>query len=392
VGHVAGNARLLAGLAAAFAVCLVVTGSSSAASQGTFGALVEHWDGTAWTRVPVAGGDGLSAVVAVSATDVWAFGTSDIDKAVGVHWDGSAWHPVPMPVPQGTDEVELEGAAAGSSADVWVVGRWAGPTSGESYHSLIEHWDGSAWTVVRSPTPRRGLLFGVAVLSPANAWAVGDDYRQRTLILHWNGKKWKRVRSPNPSDPHARHFDSLAAVAAVSSHNVWAVGEYFHRGASGRHSFQTLVLHWNGKRWKRSPSPNPGGLGHENALDAVAADPSGHLWAAGWFRKGENGIPLVERRRSSGWLAVPAPSPPAVAPQLALASVAPLAADDVWTAGWYEDDALDFESRALVEHWDGQTWQVVPTPAPAPTDYEALFGIAAVSASDIWAVGAAGSS
>lgn len=400
----AGNARLLAGLAAASAVCLAITGSSSAASRSTSGPLIEHWDGSAWTRVPVVGGDGLSAVAAVSATDVWAFGTSGISRAVALHWDGSSWQQVPLPVPQGTDEVELESAAASSATNVWVVGSRAG-AGNAGYRTLIEHWNGTAWKVVPSPNPTRGSarLGGVAVLSPRDAWAVGwyevPNYSRRfpvrTLVLHWNGRKWQRVASPNPSNADVPggggRYNELEAVAAVSHRSVWAVGEYFRRGAEGRHSQVTLVLHWNGKRWTHSPSPNPGGLGHENALDAVAADTAGHLWAVGWYRNGGGvGLPLAERRHSAGWRAVPAPSPPTVAPQLALASVAPLAADDVWAAGWYEDDALDFESRALVEHWDGHTWHVAPIPTPGPTDYEALHGIAAVSATDIWAVGEAG--
>jgi hypothetical protein len=85
---VAGNARLLAGLVAAFAVCVVVPGASSAASAGTYGPLIEHWDGTAWTRVAAAGpADDLSAVAAVSAKDVWAFGTYNINSAVAENWD-----------------------------------------------------------------------------------------------------------------------------------------------------------------------------------------------------------------------------------------------------------------------------------------------------------------
>jgi hypothetical protein len=394
---VAGNSRLLGCVAAAFAVCLVVAGASSAASRGTYGPLIEHWDGTAWTRVPAAGpADDLSAIAAVAATDVWAFGTYDIKSAVAEHWDGSSWQQVSMPVPAGTDEVELESAAANSAADVWVVGTRAGSGTHDGYRPLIEHWNGTAWKVVPSPSPPRGpaQLLGVAALSPANAWAVGwykAPGALETLVLHWNGTKWRRVRSPNPSDPRSRSYDELAAVAALSARNVWAVGTYLHR-KNHRHSYVTLVLHWNGKHWKRSPSANPGGVGHANVLNAVAADPGGQLWAAGGYRNGSGSEqPLVERRRLRGWRGVPAQAAPVAAPELALESLAPLAANDVWAAGTYLDDTRDFAPVALVEHWDGHSWTIVPTPGPAdPTGFEALHGIAAVSASDVWAVGEAG--
>lgn len=393
----AGNARLLAGFVAAFAVCLVVPGASSAASAGTYGPLIEHWDGTAWTRVPAAGAaDDLSTVAAVSATDVWAFGTYNINSAVAEHWDGSSWQQVAMPVPQGTNEVELEGAAARSATDVWVVGTQTGSGTNHGYRTLIEHWDGTAWKVVPSPNPPHGpaQLGGVAVLSPANAWAVGwykGPHALETLILHWNGTKWKRVPSPNPSDPGIRPYDPLNAVAAVSAQNVWAVGTYLHRKGR-RRSYVTLVLHWNGKHWKRSPSANPGGVGYENELDAVAADPAGHLWATGGYRNGSGSErPLVERRRTRGWRDVPAQAAPVAAPQLELESLAPLAPNNVWAAGTYLDDARDFLPVALIEHWDGHAWTIVPTPAEgAPTGFDALHGVAAVSATDIWVVGETG--
>jgi hypothetical protein len=281
--------------------------------------------------------------------------------------------------------------AAGAANDVWVVGDWAGRT-GAIYRTLIEHWDGTAWHIVQSPNPTDNAgLFGVTALAPQNAWAVGSYagarpghrfWPQRTLILHWNGKTWQRVRSPNPPDKNlgtSSHHDGLAAVAAVSARNVWAVGNYFRRAANGRHSFQTLVLHWNGKRWKHVASPNPGKLGSPNRLYDVAAISATEVWAVGSYRR----RPLVERRIHA-WKAVPAPGPAAVVDDLQLTSVAPLSADDAWAAGEYWDDA-DLEAKTLVEHWDGTGWTIVPTPNPYPAD--GLYGIAAVSANDVWAVG-----
>jgi hypothetical protein len=61
-----------------------------------------------------------------------------------------------------------------------------------------------------------GTLSGVAATSASNAWAVGG-----ALILHWNGKTWKRVPSPSSAA-------GLSGVAATSATNAWAVG-----GSSG---------------------------------------------------------------------------------------------------------------------------------------------------------------
>jgi hypothetical protein len=40
------------------------------------------------------------------------------------------------------------------------------------------------------------------------------------LIEHWNGHSWKTVPVHDPTAP------DLAGVAAVSAHDVWAVGSY----------------------------------------------------------------------------------------------------------------------------------------------------------------------
>jgi hypothetical protein len=387
MGDVAGNARLLGCVAAALGLGAIAAGSTSAATTQSFGPLIEHWDGTAWTQAPLLFQGELSTVVAVSANDVWALGNADVDRPEALHWDGSAWQQVAIPAPQGAVEVELYRMAANAANDVWGVGDWVGTTG--DYRTLIEHWDGTAWHIVRSPNPTRynAILFGVTALSHGDAWAVGSYIdrlgAQGTLVLHWNGKAWKRVRSPNPSehDPvGSTHHDGLAAVAAVSARNVWAVGNYFRRAANGRHSYQTLVLHWNGKHWRQVASPNPGKLGHPNRLYDVAATSGAEMWAVGSYR---GSLPLVERRVHR-WKSVPAPGPAAVADELQLTSVAPLSADDVWAAGEYQDDA-DLEPKTLVEHWDGSAWTVASTPNPYPAD--SLFGIAAVSASDVWAVG-----
>src|ERR1700722_11540291 len=60
------------------------------------------------------------------------------------------------------------------------------------------------WVAVRPPDPGSQLndLFALDVLSAKNVWAVGDytgaDGTFKTLVEHWNGKAWSRVPSPDP--------------------------------------------------------------------------------------------------------------------------------------------------------------------------------------------------
>jgi hypothetical protein len=105
------------------------------------------------------------------------------------------------------------------------------------------------WVRVASPSPgpHFNQLLAVAALSPASAWAVGDAQVHRrtvTVVLRWNGSRWRVVASPSP----APQTDTLNDVALVAAGNVWAVGQRGQR---------TLVEHWNGSRWRVISSPSP---------------------------------------------------------------------------------------------------------------------------------------
>src|SRR5205085_2469989 len=61
---------------------------------------------------------------------------------------------------------------------------------------------------------------------------------------------WRTVSSPNPGTD-----DSLYAVSALSSSDVWAVGNNYDGGPV---LVRTLIMHWDGTQWSVVPSPNPG--------------------------------------------------------------------------------------------------------------------------------------
>jgi hypothetical protein len=73
--------------------------------------------------------------------------------------------------------------------------------------------------------------------------SAGDD----TLIEHWDGTAWNVVTSPSPG-----FFNELFSVHARSATDVWAVGETLANNAS---STQPPIERWNGSAWKVVPSP-----------------------------------------------------------------------------------------------------------------------------------------
>jgi hypothetical protein len=55
---------------------------------------------------------------------------------------------------------------------------------------------------------------------------------------------------------------------------------------------QTLAERWNGRSWKRVPSPDPGGSANVNVFSAVGASSSANIWAVGFYDTGSGGTGL----------------------------------------------------------------------------------------------------
>ncbi len=249
-----------------------------------------------------------------------------------------------------------------------------------------------AVAAMRSDVNLTSDLAGIAVASPCNAWAVGTNL-DKTLIEHWDGRAWKQVRSPNkPRRKGVTSEDSLSGVAASSFGNAWAVGS---TNAFSAHAFlfdHTLTEHWNGARWSRVPSPDPGSGQNENVLEAVAATSNGGAWAVGWFTSGNSAgyQTLILRWQRGRWARVPSPTPQG-AFNLKLTGVSVISSSDAWAVGYYslESPGVPFQIRTLTEHWDGQRWTIVPSPDPAGHGLRRFSQLDAVAAtaSGVWAVG-----
>ena len=160
-------------------------------------------------------------------------------------------------------------------------------------------------------------------------WAVGyADYQ--TLTEHWDGFQWSIVPSPNVG-----YGPQLSGVTALASNDVWAVG-------SSNNYTTTLVLHWDGSSWSVVSSPNSGEYGHASSLANISAVSPTDIWAVG---------------------------------------------TDAFTIYTGEGDAVT-TYFTLFEHWDGSAWNIVPGASTNGTSAVGrLFGVAAVSTGDVWAVG-----
>jgi len=304
----------------------------------------------------------------------------------------SAWTVVSSP--NKTNANYLYSVAASSATNAWAVGV-AYKSSGQAdlTSTLVERWNGSAWSIVPSPSPgtaklcgdpsyQGNYLYGVATVSSGEAWAVGEICPYgfgETLTEYWDGTKWAVVASPSES---GADNSTLAAVASVSSNDVWAVGNYQEGG--GAYQWNTLTEHWDGTRWSIVGSPNVAGA-EANYLIGVAAVSTTDVWAVGYSEIDlEIDVPLIEHYDGQSWTIIPSPYPPP-SEFNGLYAVSAISANDIWATGYENENSSGQYGGALIEHWDGTNWSLVDGPFLGSAIN--LYGLAAVSSTDIWAVG-----
>jgi hypothetical protein len=306
-----------------------------------------------WGSVPSFGWNGFVSVDAVTPTDAWAVGKSSGTSPVA-HFDGTRWNLMPVPLRRHRTTVEARAAN-----DVWTVAKDSvtGPNS-------IEHYDGTSWSTVLMP--RAVEVNDLAALSPADVWAVGSisDGNQGTrspFVGHWDGSRWETV--PNVTRGALdTTYAALQSVVAVAPDDVWAVGI---RAASeparpGRGDNRTVIEHWDGTSWTLVPSPQADAVSVPYSLSGINAVAADDLWAVGYANPGAGAsVPLVEHWDGASWTIVPTP---VSAPGARLHAVAASSAGDVWAVGEQPLSASGVGGsgvETLIEHWDGTSWSVV---------------------------------
>src|SRR6185437_13535469 len=120
----------------------------------------ERWNGTQWQQVPttniVRQDERLLGVSASGPNDAWAVGnTNSISAAshntLAAHWNGTAWTIVPTPAAASVANAVLSRISAVSATDIWAVGTTT-VIQGTSVvrFTLAMHYNGTAWSIVKT--------------------------------------------------------------------------------------------------------------------------------------------------------------------------------------------------------------------------------------------------
>jgi hypothetical protein len=321
--------------------------------------------------------DGLIGVSCLSAADCWAVGTANPTASLIEHWNGTAWTLVPAAAP--VPESPLEAVDCVDTSDCWAVGRTS--SSGSNTVALTEHWDGKSWTTVSSP-PVPGSndtsLFGVTCASSADCWSVGSYFTSveppatQTLAEHWDGTDWTIVATPSLP---GNQYNFLNATTCLKSDDCWAVGDTASFG-------QTLAEHWDGTSWSTVPTPNTASAG--NDLNGVSCVSATDCWATG------QGAPqaLAERWNGRRWSIASTPTPSGGSSfgdgssGLGGNSVVCVSAKKCWAVGY-----AGHAAHALVEQWTGTSWKIARTVKPTGSTFSDLFAVTCAGRGTCWAVG-----
>ena len=335
------------------------------------------WAQPGWVRQPTPNrghlGDDLAGVAALSPTDIWAVGSFALDTGnshtLVEHSDGTTWTRVKSPNPH-TASSQLVGAAADSPDDVWAVG-FSDLGDGRHTRTLIEHEDGTGWVQVPSANPdkRSDILEAVAALSPTDLWAVGGA-RRSALIEHDDGTGWSAQAVPRIGQQ-----DRLTGVSATSSTDVWAVGYAY---MIKHDTLRTIVLHNDGTGWTISPTEG-GSNARFFGVDALSAT---NVWAVGAYTPGPPGSridTLVEHFDGTSWSVVPSPNANGGTVFQAIGGTSP---SDLWAVGYSFNGPTTY---TLVEHWNGAGWSIQASPSHGANNE--LLGVAAPATTSVVAVG-----
>ena len=240
------------------------------------------------------------------------------------------------------------------------------------------NWQKAISPNVSGATAVNNELLGITAISANDVWTVGwaqdpqgPQYVKRTLIEHFDGSTWNIVESPNP---HNDINSVLHSVSGKTANDVWAVGSSHNGLLPGR----TLVEHWDGAQWSIVSSPSPDT--QFNELRGVAALSANDVWAVGYRGGTKTETPietLIMHWDGARWSQVPSPNIPGGANQLF--GITAIAANNIWAVGVAGGAPLSMR-------WDGTVWSIVPVQRNSGLRAEKLTAVSGIG-NELWAVG-----
>lgn len=303
-----------------------------------------------------------------------------------IHFDGTTWTAFPAPMIKGDNNSFLQGVVALSPTLAWAAGN---VTDGAHPGQVIEQWNGTKWSLF--PGPKFGKkdqadVFAMTASSARDVWAIGSLVNLGTGLVSLLFEHWNGTAWTATTGESSNEF--LFGASADAANDAWAVG------FNGSDNIETSAMHWDGANWKSVATPNVGE--GTNKLNAVLALAPNDVWAVGFSTsvappKQAATLTLIEHFDGTSWMVVPSPN---VGPNSAnqsnrLLGLTANSANDIWAFGSYFPADGSGHQMTLLLHWDGNSWTIASSPNPAKDGFpcDLLWAGVAPSPGDVWILG-----
>jgi hypothetical protein len=236
----------------------------------------------------------------------------------------------------------------------------------------------------------------LSVVSNEHVW-FGYDMSYQSWPLRWDGGSVESaplVPRPSTAAGMSFWFSNTAPILAGSqivsfdsAEHGWLLTNVSALG-NPNSSGVPVGYRWHEGRWTMTPLaasteprrylPNPAEVESLSPSDAWLV---GGMWYPS-LTGGETGYhgALIQHWDGTSWQNVD--NPLSNERHVSLWAMAAVSPTDIWAVGgrYYFDDPIE----PVVMHWDGGEWSVVPTPAPSGS---ILHSVSAAGSDDVWAVG-----
>jgi hypothetical protein len=154
-----------------------------------------HFNGTVWTTMTGPNIGAIGYIGGTSARDLWAISATE-----SAHYNGTSWTTSALAMPPGQQGLGPAFIAddqiyVASATDVYAEVDTEDSTGSGGVNQILEHFDGTSWSIVTAPDISFGFVTEVTGSGPDDVYAVSP-----TAVEHFNGTAWSTEAVPGTPD------------------------------------------------------------------------------------------------------------------------------------------------------------------------------------------------
>ncbi len=279
-----------------------------------------------------------------------------------------AWTEIPVPMDPTWSRADLKDVSVLASGEAWAVGYARVPFAGSTETVTASmRWRDGQWTILGTPytAPYAGgandSLHAVAALSSNDVWAAGERYGDAgglsvgswLLVLHWDGTIWNVMDVPAPPRGTGINFSGTRVydIVAFAPDDVWFAGQWGEPNSVGSVTWRPLAMHWDGNDFTVHDTPTLPQVGPYVVMRQIDASGPDDIWGIADRTTGSTSSPAALHYDGTAWSAVSLPS---TGTNVDLDDVVVNAPDDVWIFAHQP-----WTTNAFAYHWDGTSFTIV---------------------------------